>query len=152
MLLHGSVFLRTRFDYAPLKPGKLVKPLQRWIKLRQDIIKMSIFFIFFFLLLNISQCLNILKKKSNCCLQNMEVKRFDYTFTLLTGSSNYIPFGNSHDCNGEHFKNPCPHFGTATIDTRGTGLIVDPSVWSNFEYFLCLSYINVLLLMYIQQW
>lgn len=58
----------------------------------------------------------------------MEVKRYDYTFTSLTGSSDPIPFGNSRDCNGEHSMYPCPHFGTATIDTRGTGLIVDSSV------------------------
>lgn len=62
------------------------------------------------------------------CLQSMTVNGTDYTFTSLTGS---VPmqYGYAHDCNGEHFRNPCPHFGTVTImiDTRETGLIVDPT-------------------------
>uniref|UniRef100_K1QDX1 Uncharacterized protein n=1 Tax=Magallana gigas TaxID=29159 RepID=K1QDX1_MAGGI len=58
---------------------------------------------------------------------SMVVNGTDYTFTSLTGSKP-IQYGYARDCNGEHFRNPCPHFGTATIDTRGTGLIVDPTV------------------------
>ncbi|XP_052680596.1 uncharacterized protein LOC128161359 isoform X2 [Crassostrea angulata] len=60
-------------------------------------------------------------------IESMVVNGSDYTFTLLTGS-NPIQYGHARDCNGEHFRKPCPHFGTATIDTRGTGLIVDPTV------------------------
>lgn len=57
----------------------------------------------------------------------MEVEGTDYTFTSLSGSPT-IKYGETSDCNGEHFRDPCPHFGHATIDTRGTGLIVDPTV------------------------
>eukprot|EP00105_Crassostrea_gigas_P014645 XP_011431372.1 PREDICTED: uncharacterized protein LOC105331040 [Crassostrea gigas] len=60
-------------------------------------------------------------------IESMVVNGTDYTFTSLTGSEP-IQYGNALDCNGEHFKDPCPHFGTATIDTRGTGLIVDPTI------------------------
>ncbi|XP_052679861.1 uncharacterized protein LOC128160565 [Crassostrea angulata] len=59
--------------------------------------------------------------------ESMVVNGTDYTFTSLTGSKP-IQYGYARDCNGEHFRNPCPHFGTATIDTRGTGLIVDPTI------------------------
>ncbi|XP_052678216.1 uncharacterized protein LOC128159195 [Crassostrea angulata] len=60
-------------------------------------------------------------------IESMTVNGTDYTFTSLTGS---VPmqYGYAHDCNGEHTRDPCPHFGTATIDTRGTGLIVDPTI------------------------
>ncbi|XP_052676364.1 A disintegrin and metalloproteinase with thrombospondin motifs 9-like [Crassostrea angulata] len=60
-------------------------------------------------------------------IESMVVNGTDYTFTSLTGSKQ-MQYGYASDCNGEHFRNPCPHFGTATIDTRGTGLIVDPTV------------------------
>ncbi|XP_048751209.2 A disintegrin and metalloproteinase with thrombospondin motifs 9-like [Ostrea edulis] len=57
-------------------------------------------------------------------IQNMEVDGTDYTFALLTGLVT-VPFGHSMDCNGERQRQPCPHYGTATINTRGTGLIID---------------------------
>eukprot|EP00105_Crassostrea_gigas_P005819 XP_011419543.1 PREDICTED: A disintegrin and metalloproteinase with thrombospondin motifs 20-like [Crassostrea gigas] len=57
----------------------------------------------------------------------MEVEGTDYTFTSMTGSPT-IKYGEAADCNGEYFRDPCPHFGHAIIDTRGTGLIVDPTV------------------------
>lgn len=60
-------------------------------------------------------------------LQDMEVEGTDYTFTSVTGSPT-IKYGEAADCNGEYFRDPCPHFGHAIIDTRGTGLIVDPTV------------------------
>lgn len=59
----------------------------------------------------------------------MEVVGGDYTFTSVTGSPT-IGYGESDDCNGPYRLNPCPHFGHAVIDTRGTGLIVDPNVRS----------------------
>lgn len=57
----------------------------------------------------------------------MVVNGTDYTFTSVTGSPT-IKYGESTDCNGQYDLNPCPHFGHAVIDTRGTGLIVDPSI------------------------
>lgn len=63
----------------------------------------------------------------NVCLQTMVVNGTDSTFTSLTGSKP-VQYGYAHDCNGESFRDHCSHFGTATIDTRGTGLIVDPTV------------------------
>ncbi|XP_062584985.1 A disintegrin and metalloproteinase with thrombospondin motifs 9-like [Saccostrea cucullata] len=60
-------------------------------------------------------------------IQNMEVNGLDYTFTLLTGTPT-VPYGEIRDCNGEAFRNPCPHFANATINTKGTGLVIDPSL------------------------
>ncbi|XP_011419543.3 A disintegrin and metalloproteinase with thrombospondin motifs 20 [Magallana gigas] len=60
-------------------------------------------------------------------IEDMEVEGTDYTFTSVTGSPT-IKYGEAADCNGEYFRDPCPHFGHAIIDTRGTGLIVDPTV------------------------
>uniref|UniRef100_A0A8W8LZU4 Apple domain-containing protein n=1 Tax=Magallana gigas TaxID=29159 RepID=A0A8W8LZU4_MAGGI len=60
-------------------------------------------------------------------IKSMVVNGTDNTFTSLTGSKP-IQYGYAHDCNGKHYTNPCIHFGTATIDTRGTGLIVDLTV------------------------
>lgn len=57
----------------------------------------------------------------------MEVNGTDYTFTNISGSPT-ICYGEATDCNGESFLNPCLHFGNATIDTRGTGLIIHPTV------------------------
>lgn len=62
----------------------------------------------------------------------MIVNETDYTFTS-TGSSQR-KFGKIKDCNGRHFINPCPHFSKATIDTSGTGLIIDPRVWGIFQF------------------
>lgn len=59
-------------------------------------------------------------------IEDMVVNGTDYTFTSVTGSPT-MKYGESHDCNGISSRDPCPHFGNATIDTRGTGLIVDPS-------------------------
>ncbi|XP_052680904.1 uncharacterized protein LOC128161629 [Crassostrea angulata] len=59
-------------------------------------------------------------------IENMIVNETDYTFTS-TGSSQR-KFGKIKDCNGRHFINPCPHFSKATIDTSGTGLIIDPKI------------------------
>lgn len=58
----------------------------------------------------------------------MVVNGTDRTFTSLTGSKPIL-YGYAHDCNGRSFRDPCPHFGTVTImiDTRETGLIVDPT-------------------------
>lgn len=62
------------------------------------------------------------------CYQNMVVNRTDNTFTSLTGSKP-VQYGYAYDCNGRSFSDPCIHFGTVTImiDTRETGLIVDPT-------------------------
>ncbi|XP_011419542.3 A disintegrin and metalloproteinase with thrombospondin motifs 9 [Magallana gigas] len=60
-------------------------------------------------------------------IEDMVVNGTDYTFTSVTGSPT-IKYGESTDCNGQYYLNPCPHFGHAVIDTRGTGLIVDPSI------------------------
>ncbi|XP_061194716.1 uncharacterized protein LOC133202859 [Saccostrea echinata] len=57
----------------------------------------------------------------------MEIDGNDYQFTSLTGSPT-VEYGQSTDCNGESFRNPCPRFSEAVIDTRGTGLIVDPTI------------------------
>lgn len=70
----------------------------------------------------------------------MVVNGTDYTFTSVTGSPT-IKYGESTDCNGQYYLNPCPHFGHAVIDTRGTGLIVDPSVRSSF-ILICLNFIE----------
>lgn len=66
-------------------------------------------------------------------MQDMEVVGGDYTFTSVTGSPT-IGYGESDDCNGPYRLDPCPHFGHAVIDTRGTGLIVDPNVRSRVFY------------------
>lgn len=58
-------------------------------------------------------------------IEDMVVNGTDYTFTSVTGSPT-IKYGESKDCNGQYYLNPCPHFGHAVIDTRETGLIVDP--------------------------
>lgn len=71
----------------------------------------------------------------NCFSQNMKVNESDFTFTSQTGSDP-VQCGYADDCNGGHSLNPCPHFGTAIIDTRGTELVVDPTVCSNFGYSL----------------
>lgn len=62
------------------------------------------------------------------CLQNMVVNGTNNTFISLTGSKS-IQYGYARDCNGRSFRDPCHHFGTVTImiDTRETGLIVDPT-------------------------
>ncbi|XP_048751211.2 A disintegrin and metalloproteinase with thrombospondin motifs 9-like [Ostrea edulis] len=57
-------------------------------------------------------------------IQNMDVNGTDYTFALLTGLVT-VPFGHSRDCNGERHMQSCPHYGSATINTRGTGLRID---------------------------
>uniref|UniRef100_A0A8W8M2S0 GON domain-containing protein n=2 Tax=Magallana gigas TaxID=29159 RepID=A0A8W8M2S0_MAGGI len=57
----------------------------------------------------------------------MVVNESDFTFTSQTGSKP-MQYGYAFDCNGGQLGDHCPHFGTATIDTRGTGLIVDPTV------------------------
>lgn len=63
----------------------------------------------------------------NCFSQNMKVN---------DPGSDPVQCGYADDCNGGHSLNPCPHFGTAIIDTRGTELVVDPTVCSNFGYSL----------------
>ncbi|XP_061171906.1 A disintegrin and metalloproteinase with thrombospondin motifs 9-like [Saccostrea echinata] len=60
-------------------------------------------------------------------IQNMEVNGMDYSFALLTGTPT-ISYGRIRDCNGESFRSPCPHFASATINTKGTGLVIDPSL------------------------
>ncbi|XP_062583805.1 uncharacterized protein LOC134245540 [Saccostrea cucullata] len=60
-------------------------------------------------------------------IQNMEINGNDYNFTLLTGSPT-ISYGETMDCNGESFQDPCPRFSQAVINTTGTGLIVDPTL------------------------
>lgn len=65
----------------------------------------------------------------------MMVNESDFTFTSQTGSEP-MQYGYADDCNGGQFRDPCPHFGSATIDTRGTGLIVDPTVLMNIDYIL----------------
>lgn len=57
----------------------------------------------------------------------MDVNGTDYTFALLTGLVT-VPFGHSRDCNGERHMQSCPHYGSATINTRGTGLRIDLTV------------------------
>ncbi|XP_062601054.1 A disintegrin and metalloproteinase with thrombospondin motifs 9-like [Saccostrea cucullata] len=57
----------------------------------------------------------------------MEIYCNDYTFTSVTGSPT-IEYGQSTDCNGESFRNPCPRFSEAVINSMGTGLIVDPTI------------------------
>lgn len=58
----------------------------------------------------------------------MVVNGTDSTITSLTGSKP-IQYGYAYECNGRSFRDPCPPFGTVTImiDTRETGLIVDPT-------------------------
>ena len=56
----------------------------------------------------------------------MEINETDYTFA--SPSESHLKYGHTTDCNGEAFRNPCPRFGNATIDTGGTGLIFDPTV------------------------
>lgn len=68
--------------------------------------------------------------------QSMDVNRTDYTFTSTTGSIN-TKFGKAIDCNGPQYVDTCPHFGKAIIDTRGTGLIIDPTVWTNIPLYIC---------------
>ena len=65
----------------------------------------------------------------------MEIDGSDYTFALLTGSPT-LSYGFTYDCNGVASKNPCPHFGSATINTRGTGLILDPTVRSQINLYI----------------
>lgn len=65
----------------------------------------------------------------------MEIDGSDYTFASLTGSPT-LPYGFTYDCNGAASKNPCPHFGSATINTRGTGLILDPTVRSQINLYI----------------
>ena len=56
----------------------------------------------------------------------MKINGTDYTFASHSGSP--LKYGHTKDCNGEAFRNPCPCFGNATIDTGGTGLIFNPTV------------------------
>lgn len=82
-------------------------------------------------------------------LQDMVVNGTDYTFTSVTGSPT-MKYGESQDCNGISSRDPCPHFGNATIDTRGTGLIVDPSVRSSFILICLIKSPSVTILNFIQ--
>ncbi|XP_061194718.1 A disintegrin and metalloproteinase with thrombospondin motifs 9-like [Saccostrea echinata] len=60
-------------------------------------------------------------------IQTMEVNGLDFTSALLTGTPT-ISYGEIRDCNGKSFRSPCPHFASATINTKGTGLVIDPSL------------------------
>jgi hypothetical protein len=63
----------------------------------------------------------------------MTIKGSDYTFAQRTGNIN-LEFGEAYDCNGMVHLNPhCPHFGNAIINTRGTGIILDPNVRLKFH-------------------
>lgn len=60
-------------------------------------------------------------------IEDMLINRTDLTFTTTTGSYKFA-YGGTADCNGEDIINTCHHFGKAIINTRGTGLIVDPTL------------------------
>ena len=57
----------------------------------------------------------------------MEVIGSDYAFASVSGSPT-IQYGEATDCNGPSSRDPCPHFGHATIDIRETGLVLDMTV------------------------
>lgn len=62
-----------------------------------------------------------------CCFQDMVIHGTDLTFATMTGTYTFA-YGETADCNGEDIKNTCHHFGNVIINTKGTGLIVDPTV------------------------
>lgn len=70
---------------------------------------------------------SVVFRKIRIGIEDMEVNGTDYTFTNISGSPT-ISYGEATDCNGQKIWNPCPHFGNATIDTRGTGLIIHPTI------------------------
>lgn len=72
----------------------------------------------------------------------MEENGTDYTFSLMTVSNN-IAFGKAIDCNGPQYVDTCVHFGKTTIDTRGSGLIIDPTVLTHFSLRICSLFLVV---------
>ncbi|XP_062578431.1 A disintegrin and metalloproteinase with thrombospondin motifs 9-like [Saccostrea cucullata] len=59
----------------------------------------------------------------------MSVNGTDYTFAVRTGNFS-LSFGQTSDCAGEinFVRKTCPRFSGAKINTRGTGMIVDPTI------------------------
>ncbi|XP_062568442.1 A disintegrin and metalloproteinase with thrombospondin motifs 9-like isoform X2 [Saccostrea cucullata] len=62
-------------------------------------------------------------------IKDMSVNGTDYTFAVRTGNFS-LPFGQTTDCAGEinFVRKTCPRFSGAKINTRGTGMIFDPTI------------------------
>ncbi|XP_062605231.1 uncharacterized protein LOC134267015, partial [Saccostrea cucullata] len=57
----------------------------------------------------------------------MSVNGTDYTFAARTGKFS-LSFGQTSDCAGEKSNKNCFRFSRAKINTRGTGMIFDPTI------------------------
>ncbi|XP_062575922.1 A disintegrin and metalloproteinase with thrombospondin motifs 9-like isoform X2 [Saccostrea cucullata] len=60
-------------------------------------------------------------------IEDMSVNGTDYTFAVPTGDFS-LSFGQTADCAAEKSRKNCFRFSSAKINTRGTGMIFDPTI------------------------